>query len=106
MCKICYYGGSQSHIPYSYKLLRDVNFAIFTGNLNSTKIYSLKFISTCLIIYKIRPVILENKIMKMLNLWQPQNIHPSKICTSTVIASHPMVVIVYVNVLLMACCHL
>ena len=29
-------------------------------------------------------MILKNKIAKMMNLWHPQNIRPSKICTSTV----------------------
>ena len=29
-------------IPYTYKFLRDVNFAVFTGNLSSTKFKSSK----------------------------------------------------------------
>ena len=52
--------------------------------MQCTKIYFLKFISACIIIYKIRPVILKNKIEKMLNLWHSRNIRPSKICASTV----------------------
>ena len=52
--------------------------------MQCTKIYSLTFVSACIIIYKIRSVILKNKIEKMLNLWHSRTIRPSQICASTV----------------------
>ena len=40
----------QSHvIPYIYKFLRDVNFAVFADNLSSTKFKSSKFYKTVVI---------------------------------------------------------
>ena len=38
-----------SHIPYTYKFLRDVNLAVFVVNLSSTKFKSSKFHKTIVI---------------------------------------------------------
>ena len=37
------------YIPYMYKFSRDVNFAVFVGNLSSTKFKSSKFYKTVVI---------------------------------------------------------
>ena len=49
-----------------------INFAVSVDN--TMKILYVKCISAYVIIHKITPVILENKIVKMLNLWHSQNI--------------------------------
>jgi len=71
-------------VPYSYKFLRDVYFAVFADNMWSTKIKFSKIYNSIDIILCRNPMILKNIITKMLNLWHQQNIHPSKICMSTV----------------------
>jgi len=75
-------------IPYSYKFLRDVYFAVFVNNVWSMKIKSSKIYNSIDIILCQNPVILKNKIAKMLNLWNQRNIHPSKIYKSTVARLH------------------
>jgi len=67
-----------------YKFSRDVIFAVFADNVWSTKIKSSKIYNSIDIILW-NPVILENKIAKMLNLWHLQNLRASKICTYTVV---------------------
>jgi len=54
-------------ILYSYKFLRDVYFAVFADNLWSMKIKSLKIYNSIDTVLCQNPVILENKIAKMLN---------------------------------------
>ena len=50
------YDNDQNHlieqIPYTYKFLRDVNFAVFAVNLSSTKFKSSKFHKTIVIHWK------------------------------------------------------
>ena len=55
-------------VPYVYKFLKDINFAVFAVNFSSTKFKCLKFYKTI--------VIHENKIAKILDLGYPRNLHP------------------------------
>ena len=75
---------SHNYILYMYRFLRDVIFEVFLVNWLSVKFLSSKFhwqnfglhISQragCL-------VILENKIVKMLDLWHCRNLYASKLC--------------------------
>ena len=67
--------------------LRDVIFEVFAVNWPSAKFSSWKFhwrTSTCMNQRAGYLLILKNKIVKMLDLWLPRNLHALKICTYTV----------------------
>ena len=44
-----YYNGHAHQLSYTYKFSRDINFAVFTGDLSSMKFKSLKFYKTVVI---------------------------------------------------------
>ena len=66
---------------YNYTVLVQIfevrKFCYLADDVYAMEIKSLKLFYACIIIHKIRPVILQNEITKMLNLWNPRNIHTS-----------------------------
>ena len=62
----------------------DVIFKVSQSTDYPQNFYPWNFMDKTLACINRRAVILKNKIAKMLDLWHPENLHASKICTYTV----------------------
>ena len=72
------YSIQTTSIPYTYKFSRDVNFAVFVGNLSSMKFKSSKIYKTVVIHLKYNK---RSMKIKSLDLGNLRKLHPLKICT-------------------------
>ena len=92
------YGSLKNLLPYMYKFLRHVNFEDVTNPAFSRWYFrgspSILLSNSCK--SKFANVILRMKILRMASWpWKPQKLHPSKICTYTVIRNGGSILFIY-----------